>query len=300
MKFQPLLDLLSLPEYTTYAEASKKLKLSKPEIIKLIKELEQELEVKIINSKQDEINLTEFGLIVLTEFKKYGTLINQEVGNAIRDIENIKGTIRILLPQYIFLELADFFVGVHKAYPLVKLDVDFYDGSTLNYKTDLDFDLIIHDDTPEVSMFYMHKVGVITERLFCTKTFLENHENLTDAASLALNEFNHSIICTTWVNRLVLQSAVNNDKVTIPQKNIAATADNIYNMLYKEPFDDFIFVAKDNTRLVNSGYINIFPEYYTAQNEVYLFRNKCKDSALVVNIEKRLKAFLVRYFHSFE
>lgn len=298
MKFQPILDLLQLLECQTYSEASKKLKLPKNEIVKLIKALEQKFEVTLAKPEQDEINLTEFGLILFSEFKKYGTLISQEVDNAIRDIENIKGTIRILLPQYIFLELSEFFVAVHKIYPSVKLDIDFYDGSTLNYKTDLDFDLIIHDGTPEVSMFYIHKVGTLTQRLFCTKAFLQNHEHLTEASDLTKPSFNNSIICTEWVNKLVLQHAASDEILTIPHRNIAATIDNIYNILYTDPLNNFIFVAKDNNKLTKLGYVNIFPEYYASQKDVYLFRNKFKDSALVVNIEKRLKLFLSRYFSS--
>jgi len=112
MKYQSVLDFVAVVECNTYPDAIKKLKLTKAEIIKLIRQLEKEFDTQLIKvgtSELNEIDLTEFGTMLYQSFKKYTLIIKKEVENSVKDIEHVKGTVRVLMPQFIFLEISDFF-----------------------------------------------------------------------------------------------------------------------------------------------------------------------------------------------
>lgn len=294
MKYQLILDFIKIVNFQTYAEAGKKLKMSKAEIHKICTELEDDLETSLVNEDPEIISLTETGTQLRSKFNKYDTCVSREIENSIHDIDNVHGTVRVLLPQYIFYEMSSFFVNIHRLYPLVKIEVSFYDGSNLDYKLHLDYDLIIYNGVPELSIFYIHKVGSSVQQFFCTPAFIEKHGVIDTPQCLVDKKYSHKIVCTEWANKLVLPGNSEIPKVIVPLKNIAAVADNIYDILYRRKIDDYIFVAICNKRLYNIGYINLFPNYSLAERDIYLLRNKFKDSALVVNVEKQLRIYLMK------
>ncbi|MGK7379196.1 LysR family transcriptional regulator [Planococcus sp. 1R117A] len=124
MDIRHLTYFIEVAKYKSFTEASKSLHLSQSTISKVVKDLEDELNVELIDRSTKKIDLTEAGEIVLAEGEVIMESLNDLSVN-LYDLMNLKkGKIKIGIPPVIgFLFFPKIIKGFNNLYPDIKLKI---------------------------------------------------------------------------------------------------------------------------------------------------------------------------------
>lgn len=292
VKYQSILDFIMIVDHGSYNNASKKLKMSRSSLKKLIKEVENSLDHQLIIDGQDDIVLSAFGQFLYKKFKRYSNLIIPEVKNCIEDINKIKGDIKIAIP-YAFSFLTDKMVlQIHEKYPLVNVEIVYFNGMLNLIQKCLEYDIVISLQLPLISAFYINSFGNCYSKLF----FHKNNPLNANINLMELSKFSPLKIITSGLtglnNDIILHAKADpEDTLTIPHELIKVDYENLYSIISETNIfpESNLFSLISTPSLYSLGYIDAFPNYYINKYDVYLLKNRLKDAQLVYNVEKILK-----------
>src|SRR5690606_21403916 len=129
MDIRHLTYFIEVAKYKSFTKASKSLHLSQSTLSKVVKSLEDELRVELIDRSTKNIELTEAGEIVLAEGEMIMDSLN-DLSTHLYDLMNLKkGKIKIGIPPIIgFLFLPKNIKGFHNLYPDIKIKLFEYDS----------------------------------------------------------------------------------------------------------------------------------------------------------------------------
>ncbi|MDM5326308.1 LysR family transcriptional regulator [Neobacillus sp. CF12] len=124
MDIRHLTYFIEVAKYKSFTEASKSLHLSQSTLSKVVKSLEEELNVELIDRSAKKIELTDAGEIVLAE----GEIIMESINDLsihLYDLMNLKkGKIKIGIPPIIgFLFFPKIIKGFNNLYPDIKINI---------------------------------------------------------------------------------------------------------------------------------------------------------------------------------
>ena len=124
MDIRHLTYFIEVAKYKSFTKASKSLHLSQSTLSKVVKSLEEELNVELIDRSAKKIELTEAGEIVLAE----GEIIMESINDLsihLYDLMNLKkGKIKIGIPPIIgFLFFPKIIKGFNNLYPDIKIKI---------------------------------------------------------------------------------------------------------------------------------------------------------------------------------
>ncbi|MEH7013115.1 LysR substrate-binding domain-containing protein [Neobacillus niacini] len=124
MDIRHLTYFIEVAKYKSFTEASKSLHLSQSTLSKVVKSLEEELNVELIDRSAKKIELTDAGEIVLAE----GEIIMESINDLsihLYDLMNLKkGKIKIGIPPIIgFLFFPKIIKGFNNLYPDIKIKI---------------------------------------------------------------------------------------------------------------------------------------------------------------------------------
>jgi DNA-binding transcriptional LysR family regulator len=178
MDIRHLTYFIEVAKYKSFTEASKSLHLSQSTLSKVVKSLEEELNVELIDRSAKKIELTDAGEIVLAE----GEIIMESINDLsihLYDLMNLKkGKIKIGIPPIIgFLFFPKIIKGFNNLYPDIKINI--FEDDSNSVKQDvrdgiLDFGVVMlpvdekeFDVTPfvyeELSLF-VHTTHPLAQR----------------------------------------------------------------------------------------------------------------------------------------
>ncbi|MDR7078596.1 DNA-binding transcriptional LysR family regulator [Neobacillus niacini] len=122
MDIRHLTYFIEVAKYKSFTKASKSLHLSQSTLSKVVKSLEEELNVELIDRSAKKINLTEAGEIVLAEGEVIMESLN-DLSIHLYDLMNLKkGKIKIGIPPIIgFLFFPKIIKGFNNLYPDIKI-----------------------------------------------------------------------------------------------------------------------------------------------------------------------------------
>lgn len=138
---------VEVAKYKSFTKAAKALYLSQSTLSKVVKDLEEELNVELIDRSTKQIELTEAGEIVLAE----GELIMESMNDLsvhLYDLMNLKkGKIKIGIPPIIgFLFFPKIIKGFHSLFPDIKLKISENDSKKVKQEVkdgELDLGVVI-------------------------------------------------------------------------------------------------------------------------------------------------------------
>jgi DNA-binding transcriptional LysR family regulator len=132
MDIRHLTYFIEVAKYKSFTQASKSLHLSQSTISKVVKSLEEELNVELIDRSAKRIELTDAGEIVLAEGKMIIESLN-DLSIHLYDLMNLKkGKIKIGIPPVIgFLFFPKIIKGFQNLYPEIKIKLFEDDSKTV-------------------------------------------------------------------------------------------------------------------------------------------------------------------------
>ncbi|WP_423802596.1 LysR family transcriptional regulator [Neobacillus sp. SAB-20_R2A] len=124
MDIRHLTYFIEVAKYKSFTRASKSLHLSQSTLSKVVKSLEEELNVELIDRSAKKIELTDAGEIVLTEGQMIMESLN-DLSFHLYDLLNLKkGKIKIGIPPIIgFLFFPKIIKGFNNLYPDIKINI---------------------------------------------------------------------------------------------------------------------------------------------------------------------------------
>ena len=124
MDIRHLTYFIEVAKYKSFTKASKSLHLSQSTLSKVVKSLEEELNVELIDRSAKKIELTEAGEIVLAEGEMIMESLN-DLSIHLYDLMNLKkGKIKIGIPPIIgFLFFPKIIKGFNNLYPDIKIKI---------------------------------------------------------------------------------------------------------------------------------------------------------------------------------
>lgn len=124
MDIRHLTYFIEVAKYKSFTKASKSLHLSQSTLSKVVKSLEEELNVELIDRSAKKIELTEAGEIVLSEGEIIMESLN-DLSTHLYGLMNLKkGKIKIGIPPIIgFLFFPKIIKGFHNLYPDIKIQI---------------------------------------------------------------------------------------------------------------------------------------------------------------------------------
>lgn len=131
MDIRHLTYFIEVAKYKSFTKASEVLHLSQSTLSKVVKSLEDELNIELIDRSARQIELTEAGEIVLAEGEMILESLN-DLSSNLYDLMNLKkGKIKIGIPPIIgFLFFPKIIKGFNTLYPDIKINL-FEDGATM-------------------------------------------------------------------------------------------------------------------------------------------------------------------------
>ena len=124
MDIRHLTYFIEVAKYKSFTQASKSLHLSQSTLSKVVKSLEEELNVELIDRSAKKIKLTDAGEIVFAESEKIMESLN-DLSIHLYDLMNLKkGKIKAGIPPIIgFLFFPKIIKGFNNLYPDIKIKI---------------------------------------------------------------------------------------------------------------------------------------------------------------------------------
>ncbi|HZG70408.1 MAG TPA: LysR family transcriptional regulator [Chondromyces sp.] len=130
MELRQLIYFLEAAKQKNFTKASESLHISQPALSKMIKSLEEELDMTLIHRSNKTSELTDAGLIVMEYAQKILSQVD-EMSTTLNDLTNLKrGSISIGIPPIIgSLYLPNVIAEFHKKYPNISINLTEYGGA---------------------------------------------------------------------------------------------------------------------------------------------------------------------------
>ncbi|MCU9612878.1 LysR family transcriptional regulator [Caldibacillus lycopersici] len=130
MELRQLIYFLEAAKYKNFTKASESLHISQPALSKMIKSLEEELGITLINRSNKTSEVTDGGLIVLEYAERILSLV-EEMQTTLEDLTSLKrGSISIGIPPIIgSLYFPKVMAEFHKEYPNISINITEYGGA---------------------------------------------------------------------------------------------------------------------------------------------------------------------------
>ncbi|MBL0388080.1 LysR family transcriptional regulator [Tumebacillus sp. ITR2] len=185
MDIRQLTYFVEVARLGSFTKASLALHVTQPTISKMVRNLEEELQVTLLDRSQKKIQLTDAGAVVYTKSLDILQSLHN-LTSALDDVRNVQtGTLRIGLPPMVG---APFFASLlaefHAAYPHVSIQLEEHGGKRVEQLVEegtLDFGatvLPVNSDVFEVHPFYNEAL----------KLLLPAHHPLAERNSVGLEE----------------------------------------------------------------------------------------------------------------
>lgn len=135
MDIRQLTYFIEVGKYKSFTKASKSLHLSQSTLSKVVKSLEEELNVELIDRSAKKIKLTEAGEIILAEGEKIMESL-EDISVHLYDLMNLrKGKIKLGIPPIIgFLFFPKIIKEFNELYPDIKIQIFEDDSKTVKQK----------------------------------------------------------------------------------------------------------------------------------------------------------------------
>jgi DNA-binding transcriptional LysR family regulator len=228
----------------SFSKAAKHLYLSQPTISNVVKDLEDELDVKLLIRNTRKLELTDTGRL-LFQYGQQASQLLQHFYQELDDIKNVhKGSIKMGIFSFIGTEiLTDLMSEFYKQYP--EIIIRFVEDGENNLKNSLiqgDFDLVVMEISPDETFNYLpflkgdlrllvHQSHPLANSETVTWAELKNEKFIIFREGFAVHNFimkecerigfEPNIICETSQWKLILEMVSYNMGITIlPQSSV--------------------------------------------------------------------------------
>jgi DNA-binding transcriptional LysR family regulator len=195
LDIQHLKYFVEVAKQKSFTKASHTLHVSQPSISKMIKSLEDELQVALLDRSGRLIELTDVGVIVYEQAVKILQSL-EDVFMSVNEMVNVeKGTIKMgLMPTVGVLLFPNVLAGFKKEYPQVDIHMVEYSAKQLELKVEQgEIDLGI--TVMPVNSHHFDMIHLLTEKLV---VIVDNEHLLADKDSVCLSDLkNESFILLT-------------------------------------------------------------------------------------------------------
>ena len=157
--------------HKNFTKAAQALSVSQPSISKLVKGLEEELQVTLLDRSQRKVELTDTGKVVFEQALKILEMVN-DLRSSVSELSNLnKGTIKMgLIPTSGVTLFPNVLAGFKKDYPQIEIQMFEYSGKLLEQKVaqgEVDLGVIIlpvDSEMFEIIPLYTEELVVIAYR----------------------------------------------------------------------------------------------------------------------------------------
>ena len=137
MDIQHLKYFVEVAKQRNFTKASQILLVSQPSISKMVKSLEEELKVTLLDRSQREIQLTDAGVIVYEQAVKILQSVEDVYASVNELVQVKKGTVKLgLMPTTGVLLFPNVLAGFKKAYPQIEMKMVEYSAKKLALKVE--------------------------------------------------------------------------------------------------------------------------------------------------------------------
>lgn len=185
MDIQHLKYFVEVAKQRNFTKASQILLVSQPSISKMIKGLEDELKVTLLDRSQREIKLTDAGVIVYDQAIKILQSVEDVYASVNELVQVKKGTIKLgLMPTTGVLLFPNILSGFKKDYPQIDLQMVEYNGKQLKHKVeegDIDLGITVQPVNSEL----FETIPLLSEELV---VLVDSEHELVERESVRLKD----------------------------------------------------------------------------------------------------------------
>jgi DNA-binding transcriptional LysR family regulator len=184
MDIQHLKYFVEVAKQRNFTKASQILLVSQPSISKMVKSLEDELKVTLLDRSEREIQLTDAGVIVYEQAIQILQSVEDVYASVNELVQVKKGTVKLgLMPTTGVLLFPNILSGFKKAYPQIDLQMVEYSAKQLNHKVeegDIDLGITVQ---PVASNF--ETIPLLSEELV---VLVDSEHELVERESVRLKD----------------------------------------------------------------------------------------------------------------
>ena len=195
MDIQHLKYFVEVAKQKNFTKAAQILLVSQPSISKMIKSLEDELKITLLDRSERKIKLTDAGVIVYEQALKILQSVEDVYASVNELVQVKKGSIKLgLMPTTGVLLFPTILAGFKKEYPEIDIQMLEYSAKQLNHKVeqgDIDLGITVRPDNPQL----FENIPLFSEELV---VLVDREHWLAERESVRLSDLkNESFILLT-------------------------------------------------------------------------------------------------------
>ena len=274
---------IKLIEVGSFSKLSVISGISQPTLSRRIRALEDELEVKLLLRRRNNIRATEAGKLLYDKFKHHEVYLNESIQEIRTKQSSLKGVLRVTLPIVISKNIISPFLGEFlKKYPQIDLIVSYQTSNIELLQEGVDIAITI---TPPKSK---NSASILLRKynlqLYATPDFFKHREPITTIEkAIKYSTIGYLTLDGMTIDDFVATNLVTGEKIQGRIEHPRIYIDNLIHIAELARSGDMMVTAWDSViqEELNSGeLVRILPEWSFREISCYLVRPSLTCSAL--------------------